>query len=93
MEENKFRYCKILLIDNDSNNKIFISEKEYQVRNYNKSIHTKILNKFRDIKKSYKTNVNHTSDNYYKADNYYKTDKHCTILSIDDYDHSKMFIF
>ena len=29
MEENKFRYCKILLIDNDSNNKIFISEKKY----------------------------------------------------------------
>ena len=51
MEENKFRYCKLLLIDNDSNSKIFISEKnKYYIRNYNKSIHLTILNKFRDIK-------------------------------------------
>ena len=27
MEENKLRYCKLLLIDNDSNSKIFISKK------------------------------------------------------------------
>ena len=92
MEENKFRYCKILLIDNDSNSKIFISEKnKYYVRNYNKSIHIKILNKFRDIKKSYKINVNDTSDNYYKAD-IDCIKKHWTILLIDDYDHSKIFV-
>ena len=61
MEENKFRYWKILLIDNDSNSKIYISEKnKYYIRNYNKSVHMKVLNKFRDIKKSYKINVNDT---------------------------------
>ena len=27
MEENKFRYCKLLLIDDDNNSKIFFSEK------------------------------------------------------------------
>ena len=50
MEQNKFSYCKLLLINNDSNSKIFISEKnKYFIRNYNKSIHIKFLNKFRDI--------------------------------------------
>ena len=92
MEENKFRYCKILLIDNNSNSKIFISEKnKYSVRNYNKSIHIKILNKFRNIKKSYKVNVNDTSDNYYKT-NIDCIKKHCSTLLIDDDDHSKIFI-
>ena len=92
MEENKFRYCKSLLIDNDSNSKISISEKnKYHIRNYNKSIHLKILNKFRDIKKSYRINVNDTTDNYDKTDKLC-IKKHCTILLIDDYDHSKLFI-
>ena len=27
MEENKFRYCKLLLIDHNNNSKMFISEK------------------------------------------------------------------
>ena len=27
MEENKFRYCKLLLIDHNNNSKIFVSEK------------------------------------------------------------------
>ena len=29
MEENKFRYCKILLIDNDINNKYLFVKKKY----------------------------------------------------------------
>ena len=40
----------------------------YYIRNYNKSIHRKILNKFRGIKKSYEINVNDTTHNYYKTD-------------------------
>ena len=27
MEENKFRYCKLLLTDHNNNSKIFVSEK------------------------------------------------------------------
>ena len=95
MEENKFRYCKLLLIDDDNNSKIFISEKnKYYIKNNNKSIHIKILNEFKDIRKSYGINVIDTTNNHY----YYKTDmphtiRSCTILLIDDYDHSKIFIF
>ena len=95
MEENKFRYCKLLLIDDDNNSKIFISKKnKCYIKNNNKStIHIKILNKFKDIRKSYGINVIDTNNNNY----YYKTDepntiKSCTILLIDDYDHSKIFI-
>ena len=51
----------------------------------------KILNEFRDIKKSYKNNVNDTTDDYYKT-NKPCVKKHCTVLLLDDYDHSKMFI-
>ena len=51
----------------------------------------KILNEFRDIKKSYKNNVNDTTDDYYKT-NKLCVKKHCTVLLLDDYDHSKMFI-
>ena len=92
MDENKFRSCKPLLIDDDNNNKIFISEKnKYCIRNYNKSIHIKILNKFKDIKKSHKINVNDITDNYYKI-NKHNIIKPCTILLIDEDDHSKIFI-
>ena len=63
----------------------------YYIRNYNKSIHIKILNEFRDIKKSYKINVHDTTETYYKT-NKLCIKKHSTILLIDDYDHSKMFI-
>ena len=91
MEKNKFRYWKLLLIDNDSNSKIFISEEnKYCVRGDNKSIHVKILNEFKDIRKSYGINVIDITDNYYKI-NKPSIIKHCTILLIDDYDHSKIF--
>ena len=92
MEENKFRYCKLLLIDDDNNSKIFISEKnKYYVKNNNKSIHIKILNEFKDIRKSYGINVINTTDNYYKI-NEPSIIKHCTILLIYDYNHGKIFI-
>ena len=67
MEENKFRYCKLLLIDNDNHSKIFISkENKYYIRGDNKPIHIKILNEFEDIRKSYGINVIDITDNYYK---------------------------
>ena len=89
MEENKFRYFKLFLIDDDNNSKIFFSEKnKYYIRNYNKSIHVKILNEFKDITKSYGVNVIDTTDNYYKI-NEPSITKHCKILLIDDYNHSK----
>ena len=93
MNKNKFRYCTLLLIDDDDNNsKIFISEKnKYYIKNNNKSINIKILNEFKDIRKSYGINVIDTTDNCYKI-NEPSIIKHCTILLIDDYNHSKIFI-
>ena len=39
MDENKFRYCTLLLIDDDNHSKISISEKDkYCIRGDNKSI-------------------------------------------------------
>ena len=105
MDKNKFRYCTLLLIDEYNHGRIFISEKnKYYIKGDNKSIHIQILDKFRNIEKSYRINVIDTpsiTDNYYKiddaTDNYYKNDrfgikKYCTILLIDDDDHSKIFI-
>ena len=70
MDENKFRffkYCTLLLIDDDNHSKLFISEKDkYYIRGDNKSMHVKILNKFKDIRKSYQINVKDVTDNYYK---------------------------
>ena len=92
MDKNKFIYCILLLIDNENHSKIFISEEnKYYTRGDNKSIHVKILNNFKDIRKSYGINVIDTTDNYYKI-NEPSIIKHCTILLIDDYNHSKMFI-
>ena len=71
---------------------MFVSEKnKYYIRGCNKSIRIKILDKFGDINKSYKINVIGTTDNCYKIDKYFAI-KHCTILLIDDNDHSKIFI-
>ena len=92
MDKNKFIYCILLLIDNDNHSKIFISEEnKYYTRGDNKSIHAKIVNNFKDIRKSYGINVIDTTDNYYKI-NEPSIIKHCTILLIDDYNHSKTFI-
>ena len=100
MDENKFRYYTLLLTNDNNNSKIIVSEKnKYYVRGDNKSILVKILNEFKDIIKSYEINVHDITDICYKIDdttnNYYKinepdTIKHCTILSIDDGDHSKI---
>ena len=80
------------MIDDDNNNKMFTSEiNKYYIRGCSKLTHVKILDKFRDINKSHKINAIGTTDNYYKSDKYF-TIKHCTILLIDDNDHSKMFI-
>ena len=105
MDKNKFRYCTLLLIDKYNHGRIFISGKnKCYIKGDNELIHIKILDKFKDIKKSYRINVINTpsiSDNYYKiddtTDNYYKNDKfsikkYCTILLIDDDNHSKIFI-
>ena len=92
MDKNKFKYCTLLLINDYNHSKIFISEKnKYYIRGDNESIHVKILNEFEDIRKSYKINVKDITDNYYKIDEP-RTIKHCTILLIDDDNHSKMFI-
>ena len=61
------------MIDEYNHSKVFISEKNrYYIRCDNKSVHVQILNKFKDIRKSYGINVNDTTDNYYKIDEPYK---------------------
>ena len=50
-----------------------------------------MLNKFKDIRKSYEINVKDITDNYYKIDKPCII-KYCTILLIDDGNHSKIFI-
>ena len=102
MDKNKFRYCTLLLIDDNNHKKIFASKKnKYYTRGYNKPIHIRILSDFKDIKKSYRISLFDTpsiTDNYYKIDdttnNYYKfgIKKHSTILLIDDDNHSRIFI-
>ena len=93
MEENKFRYCIILLTDDNNHCKIFIVEKsKYYIKNDNKSIYIEILNEFKDIRKSYKINVKDISNKYYKIDYEPYNIKYCKILLIDDDDHSKIFI-
>ena len=85
MDENKFRffkYCILLLIDDDDHSKISICKKDrYYIRGHNKSIHVRSLNKFKDIRKSYEINV--ITDNYYKIDKPCII-KYCTILLIND---------
>ena len=94
MDENKFRffkYCILLLIDDDDHSKISICKKDrYYIRGHNKSIHVRSLNKFKDIRKSYEINV--ITDNYYKIDKPCII-KYCTILLINDDNHSKIFIY
>ena len=71
---------------------MFISEKgKCYIRGDNKSIHIKILNKSKNIRKSYEIIVKDITDNYYKIDNPCII-KYSTILSIDDDNHSKIFI-
>ena len=90
--KKKVKYCTLLLIDDDKNCKMFISElNKYYIKGRNKIIHIKILDKFRGINKSHKINVIGTADNYYKNDKYFAI-KNCTIILIDDNDHSKIFI-
>ena len=92
MDRNKFRYCTLLLIDDDHHSKIFISEKDkYYIRGDNKSIHVNILNEFKDIRNSYEINVKDVSDNYY---NIVKPNikKYCTILLIDDIHTGRIYI-
>ena len=87
-----FKYCTLLLIDDDNYSKIFIYEKgKYYIRGDNKSIHIKILNKFKNVRKSYEINVKDITDNCYKIDKPCII-KYCTILLIDDDNHSKIFI-
>ena len=93
MEENKFRYCIILLIDDDNHCKIFIVEKsKYYIKNDNKSVYIEILNEFKDIRKSHKIIVKDIINKYYNIDYEPNNMKYCKILLIDDDDHSKIFI-
>ena len=98
MDENKFRFlknnirffedCPFLLIDDDN----LIKKNKYYIEyDDDKSIQTKILNKFKDIRKSYAIMLQILTDNYYKYD-IPNIKKYCTLLLIDDYDHSKIFI-
>ena len=91
MDKNKFRYCTLLLINDQNHSKIFISKKnKYYIRDDNELIRIKILNEFKDIRKSYKTNVKDITDDYYKTDEPHII-RHCTILLIDD-DNLKFLI-
>ena len=77
----------------DNHSKTFISEKDkYYIRGDNKSIHVKILNKFKDIRKSYEINAKDITDNFYKIDKPC-TIKYCTILLIDDIHTGVEYIF
>ena len=94
MDKNKFKYCTLLLIDDYNHSKIFISPKnKYYIRDDNKSIDVKILNKFKDIRKFNEINVSveDITNNYYKI-NKSCIIRHCTILSIDDNNHNRIFI-
>ena len=51
----------------------------------------KILNKFKDIRKSYEIEFKDITDNYYNIDEPCIL-KYCTILLIDDDNHGKIFI-
>ena len=94
MDKNKMKYCTLLLIDDDNHSKTFISEKnKYYIRDDNETIRVKMLNKFEDIRKFFcKINVIDISDNYYKIDDKPHNIKHCTLLLINDDNHSKIFI-
>ena len=93
MDKNNFRYCTMLLINDDNRSEIFIAEKnEYYIRGDNKSIHVTISNEFKDIRKSYnKSDVIDTNNSYYKNDRS-RIMKNCTILLIHDDDCSRIFI-
>ena len=94
MDRRRIKYFKLLLIDDDNNSKIFVSElNKYYIRGCNKSIHVKILNKFEDINSyiSHKISVIDMTSGYYENYKYFAL-KHCTILLTDDNDHSK-FLF
>ena len=93
MDENIITtYCTILLIDDDNHSKIFISEKNnFYSNDEDKIINMDIINRFKDIRKSYyDINVIDITDNHYKYDKS-NTKKYCTLLLIDD-DHSKIII-
>ena len=93
MDENIITtYCTILLIDDDNHSKIFISEKNnFYSNDEDKIIYMDIINRFKDIRKSYyDINVIDITDNYYKYDKS-NTKKYCTLLLIND-DHSKIII-
>ena len=52
--KKKVKCCTLLLIDDDKNCKMFISElNKYYIKGRNKIIHIKILDKFRGINKSH----------------------------------------
>ena len=52
MNKNKFRYCTLLLINDNNHSKIFVSENNrYCIKCDNKSMYVKILNEFKDTKK------------------------------------------
>ena len=103
MDKNKFRFlknnirffqdCTLLLVDDDNHSKIFISDENKYCTKYsdNKSTHVKILNEFKDIRKSYEIDVIDLTDNYYKID-ISDIKKYCTILLIDDDNYNKIFI-
>ena len=96
MDENKFKffnYCTFLLIDDDNHSKIFISKKNKYYIEYgdNRSLHVKISNKFKDIRKSYEINVIDITDNYYNIDKP-NIIKCCTILLIDDIYTGRIYI-
>ena len=94
MDRRRIKYFKLLLIDDDNNSKIFVSElNKYYIRGCNKSIHVKILNKFEDINSyiSHKISVIDMTSGYYENYKYFAL-KHCTILLTDDNNHSKIFI-
>ena len=93
MDKKQIRHCTLLLINDYNHSRIYISEEnKYYIRG-NGSVHLKIFNKFGNIRKSYrKINVIDESDNYHCKSDGSDDIKHCTILLIDDDNHSNIFI-
>ena len=89
MDENRFRYCTLLLMDDDNRSKIFISKKNkyYIKHDDNRLLRIKIKNRFEGIRESYEINVH----------DYHNTDKpsiikYCAILLIDDTHSGRIYI-
>ena len=96
MDKKQIRYCTLLLINDYNHSKIYISAENMYYIKSDGSVRWRIFNEFEDVRKSYgksyrKIKVIDESNNHCKSDG---SDyiKYCTILLIDDDNHSNIFI-